>query len=262
MLISSRGKTMEVTDKRFFMKYNDAAGRKLKPMTAEFLKYLDEQSRDDEDVFRELAFHLWETEKTRMPTEDEIVRGILSYQTASQKELTELNFHEAIYYLSEILSGPNKKTLAVAYRRVPVAIFNERGRRIYKPPEPEYVTALMTALFQQIRQLLKQELSLSEIFYHASLIHLNLYLIHPFVKNNMKAAILIEKWFLAEKLGKAYIKLPSEKYYSENKDRYTVNTLLGTAYNNIDDSRFLPFLLMLPESLKIRDLNTKNEQKE
>ena len=43
---------MEVTDKRFFMKYNDAAGRKLKPMTAEFLKYLDEQSRDDEDVFR------------------------------------------------------------------------------------------------------------------------------------------------------------------------------------------------------------------
>jgi hypothetical protein len=76
----------------------------------------------------------------------------------------------------------------------------------------------------------------------------------------MKAAVLIEKWFLAEKLGKDYIKLQSEKYYSENKDRYNVNTLLGTAYNNIDDSRILPFLLMLPESLKIRDLNTKKEQ--
>jgi len=248
---------MEVTDKRFFMKYNDAAGRKLKPMTVAFLKNLDEQRREDEDVFRELAFHLWEAEKPGVPTEDEIVRGILSYQTAYQKELTELNFHEAIYYLSEILSGPNKKTLAVAYRRVPVAIFNERGRRIYKPPEPEYVTALMTALFQQTRLLLKQELSLSEIFYHASLIHLKLYLIHPFVKNNMKAAILLEKWFLAEKLGKDYIKLPSEKYYFENKNRYNVNTLLGTAYNNIDDSRILPFLSMLPESLKIREIDAE-----
>jgi len=253
---------MEVTDKRFFMKYNDAVGRKLKPMTSEFLKDLGEQSREDEDVFRELAFHLWEAENPKIPTEDEIVRGISAYQTAYQKELTELNFHEAIYYLSEILSGPNKKTLTVAYRRVPVAIFNERGRRIYKPPEPEYITALMTALFQQTRLLLKQELSLSEIFYHASLIHLKLYLIHPFVKNNMKAAVLIEKWFLAEKLGKDYMKLPSEKYYSENKDRYNVNTLLGTAYNNIDDSRFLPFLLMLPESLKIRDLTAKREQQE
>ena len=244
---------MEVTDKTFFMKYNDAVGRKLKTMMADFLKTIEEKNQPDEDVFRKLSFQLWETEKSKIPTEDEIVRGILAYQTAYQKDLTELNFHEAIYYLSEILSGPNKKTLTIEHRRVPVAIFNERGRRIYKPPEPEYVTALMTALFQQIRLLLKQELSLSEIFYHASLIHLKLYLIHPFVKNNMKAAILLEKWFLAEKLGKIYIKLPSEKYYSENKDRYNVNTLLGTAYNNIDDSRILPFLLMLPESLKMRD---------
>ena len=247
---------MEITDKKYFMKYNDAAGRKLRQQTADFVKWFGEDSAGgDEDVFRQLSFWLNEAEKKRtVPTEDDIVRGILAYQTAFQKELTERNFHEVVFYLSEILEGPNKKTLTVSYRRVAVAIFNERGRRIYKPPETEYVTALMTSLFQQIRQLLKQEMSLSEVFYHASLIHLNMFLIHPFVKNNMKAAILLEKWFLAEKLGKVYIKLPSEKYYCLNKEQYDMNTIIGTAYNNVDYDRCLPFLRMLPESLKIQDI--------
>ncbi|MDV0445951.1 hypothetical protein MmiAt1_15550 [Methanimicrococcus sp. At1] len=255
---------MEVTDKKFFMKYNDAAGRKLKANTAAFIEKFGRLSEDEtEDVFRQLAWWLWEAEK-KTPSkdvgEDEIVRGILAYRTAYQKELNEQNFHEAVYYLSEILKGPNKKTMTIAYRRVQVAIFNERGRRIYKPPEPEYVEALMTALFQQIRQLLRQEMSLAEVFYHASLIHLKMFLIHPFVKNNMKAAILLEKWFLAEKLGKTYIMLPSEKYYCLNKDRYNTNTLLGTTYSNADDDRSLPFLLMLPEALKIDDVGIHSEE--
>ncbi|MCL2549801.1 MAG: Fic family protein [Methanimicrococcus sp.] len=252
---------MEITDKKYFMKYNDAAGRKLRQQTADFVKRAGvDLSKTDEDVFRQLSFWLGEAEKkTIVPTEDEIVRGMLAYQTAFQKELTELNFHEAVFYLSEILEGPNKKTLTVSYRRTAVAIFNGRGRRIYKPPETEYVTALMTSLFQQIRQLLRQEMSLSEVFYHASLIHLKMFLIHPFVKNNMKAAILLEKWFLAEKLGKVYIKLPSEKYYCLNKEQYNMNTLIGTVYNNVDYDRCLPFLRMLPESLKIRDIGTDED---
>ncbi|MDL2260855.1 Fic family protein [Methanimicrococcus sp. OttesenSCG-928-J09] len=254
---------MEITDKSFFMKFNDAAGRKLRPMTAGFEeKFGHLSNEEDEDVFRQLAWWLWEAERkspSKETGEDEIVRGILAYQTAFQKDLTEQNFHEAVYYLSEILKGPNKKTMTVAYRRVPVAIFNERGRRIYKPPESEYVEALMTSLFNQIRSLIREEMSLSEIFYHASLIHLKMYLIHPFVKNNIKAAILLEKWFLSEKLGKTYIKLPSEKYYAQNKDRYNTNTLIGTMYSNVDDKRILPFLLMLPESLKIDDVGIEIE---
>jgi len=252
---------MEITDKKYFMKYNDAAGRQLRQQTADFvMRFGEDSAKEDEDVFRQLSFWLDEAEmKKIVPTEDDIVRGILAYQTAFQKELTELNFHEAVFYLSEILKGPNQKTLTISYRRVAVAIFNERGRRIYKPPGSEYVTALMTSLFQQIRQLLRQEMSLSEVFYHASLIHLKMFLIHPFVKNNMKAAILLEKWFLAEKLGKVYIKLPSEKYYCLNKERYRMNTLIGTAYNYVDYSRCLPFLLMLPESLKIQNIGIDEE---
>lgn len=254
---------MEITDKSFFMKFNDSAGRKLKPMTADFEeKFSHLSAEEDEDVFRQLSWWLWEMEK-KSPSkdvgEDEIVRGMLAYQTVYQKDLTELNFHEAVYYLSEILKGPNKKPMTIAYRRVSVAIFNERGRRIYKPPESEYVKALMTVLFNQIRSLIREEMSLSEIFYHAALIHLKMYLIHPFVKNNIKAAILLEKWFISEKLGKDYLKLPSEKYYALNKDRYNTNTLIGTMYNNVDDKRILPFLLMLPESLKIEDIGIENE---
>lgn len=249
---------MEVTDKKFFMKFNDAAGRALRPLTADFEERTARLSAEEvEDVYQRLAWWLWEAERktaSKEVGEDDIVRGVLAYRTASEKPLTEQNFHEAVYYLSEILKGPNKKTMTVSYRRVQVAIFNERGRRIYKPPEPEYVEALMTALFDQIRLLIRQELSLSEIFYHAALIHLKLFLIHPFVKNNMKAAVLIEKWFLAEKLGKDYLQLPSEKYYCVHKDQYRTNTLLGTAYNNVDDARTLPFLLMLPEALKIKDI--------
>ncbi|MDR2944294.1 MAG: hypothetical protein LBU81_04330 [Methanosarcinales archaeon] len=254
---------MEITDKSFFMKYNDIAGRKLKPMTADFeKKYGDLEADENEDIFRQSAWWLWEAEKKtafKDVGEDEIIRGILAYQTAFQKELTELNFHEMMYYLSEILKGPNKKTMTVAYRRVPVAIFNDRGRRIYKPPESEYVEVLMTALFQQIRRLIREEMSLSEVFYHASLIRLKMFLIHPFVKNNIKASILLEKWFLAEKLGKVYIKLPTEKYYCLNKELYNTNTLIGTTYGNVDDKHVLPFLTMLPDALKIKDTGIESE---
>ncbi|MCL2142115.1 MAG: Fic family protein [Methanimicrococcus sp.] len=247
---------MEIGDKKYFMKYNDTIGRSLRSKTADFVETFDKI--EDEDAFRELSYYLWAVEK-KEPDVDEIYRSMCTYQIAFQKELNEINFHEAMHYLSEILTGPNKKTPCVSYRRVPVSIFNERGRRIYRAPGPEYLNALMTALFQQIQSLIQKELSLSEIFYHASLIHLRVFWIHPFVKNNIKAAILMEKWFLAEKLGKIYLKLPSEKYYFENRAVYDTNTLLGSAYNTIDDSRCLPFLLMLPEALKIKDIQTKKE---
>ena len=245
---------MEISDKKYFMKYNDAAGRSLRLQTAGFVETFEPM--EEEDVFLELAYYLWAAEK-KDPGVDEIERGMRAYQTAFQKQLTEINFHEAVYYLSEILTGPNKASPCVSYRRVPVSIFNEKGRRVYRAPDPEYLNALMGAFFNQLGVLIRQEMSLSEIFYHASLIHLKIFWIHPFVKNNIKAAILMEKWFLAEKLGKVYLKLPSEKYYCEKRAMYDTNTILGPAYNAIDDSRILPFLFMLPEALKIKEIQTK-----
>ncbi|WNY25827.1 Fic family protein [Methanolapillus millepedarum] len=261
---------MDVADKKYFMKFNDAAGRKLRPLINDFEKDFPtatELEDSDNEILMLLAFYLWNLDKKTdvikekeavpelyEPTVEEIERAILAYHVVFEKELTEKNFHEAVHYLSGILSGPNKKTPRVEYRRVPVAIFNTRGKRVYAPPAPEYVGALMSAVFNQITLLLKQDLSASEIFYHATLIHLKVIQIHPFTANNVKAAVLLEKWFLKEKLGNCFVKLPSEKYYFENKDRYNVNTLTGLSYETIDDERCLPFLLMLPESLKIREI--------
>ncbi|WNY27677.1 Fic family protein [Methanolapillus ohkumae] len=261
---------MDVADKKYFMKYNDATGRKLRPLIHDFEEFFQTGSdleESDLEILMSLAYYLWnldgktdviseKTDTTIMnePTVDEIERAMLAYGIIFEKTLSEKNFHELVYDLSGILKGPNKKTPVVEYRRVPVAIFDRRRRRVYTPPGPEFLGALMNAVFSQTVLLLKQELSVSEIFYHASLIHLRVIQIHPFVKNNVKAAVLLEKWFLKEMLGKSFVKLPSEKYYFEEKDRYNMNTLTGTAFNNIDDARCLPFLQMLPESLKIREI--------
>jgi Fic family protein len=52
-------------------------------------------------------------------------------------------------------------------------------------------------------------LSAEEVFYFASFIHLRFVHIHPFRDGNGRAARLIEKWFIAEKLGKQFWKLPN-----------------------------------------------------
>ncbi len=59
----------------------------------------------------------------------------------------------------------------------------------------------MEKIWNDITILLKQKLSPEEIFYYASYIHLVFVNIHPFTDGNGRAARLLEKWFLAEKLG-------------------------------------------------------------
>jgi Fic family protein len=107
----------------------------------------------------------------------------------------------------------------------------------------------MSELFTDIKVLLEKPLSDMEVFYYASLIHLTFVHIHPFADGNGRSARLLEKWFLASKLGKELWKLPSEQYYKENRNVYYQNINLGANYYELDYEKCLPFLLMLPESL-------------
>jgi Fic family protein len=66
---------------------------------------------------------------------------------------------------------------------------------------------------------------------------------------NGRVARLIEKWFLAEKLGEKFWKLPSEKNYLDNRQEYYDSIDMGVNFYELDYSRCQHFLYMLPEAL-------------
>jgi Fic family protein len=108
----------------------------------------------------------------------------------------------------------------------------------------------MKSFFEEIAALLAASLSLEEVFYFASFIHLRFVHIHPFSDGNGRAARLLEKWFLTQKLGAPFWNVPSEKYYKENQAGYYNNINLGVNFYELDYSMYLPFLLMLPGCLE------------
>lgn len=74
--------------------------------------------------------------------------------------------------------------------------------------------------------------------------------IHPWTDGNGRSVRLLEKWFLSEKLGEKAWFVQSEKmYYQQHQSYYTNIRLLGLEYIELDYSKALPFLLMLPHSL-------------
>jgi Fic family protein len=74
--------------------------------------------------------------------------------------------------------------------------------------------------------------------------------IHPFADGNGRSARLLEKWFLAEKLGAKAWQLPSEKFYVGNMQRYFLNLRrLGESLDTLNYDLSLPFLAMLPKCL-------------
>lgn len=126
------------------------------------------------------------------------------------------------------------------------------GRIEYVAANPDAVKSEIKKFYKDLEALSNQELSLQEVFYYASLLHLVFVKIHPFDDGNGRASRLIEKWFLAEKLGGQAWFLQSEKNYYLNHQTYYKNIrLLGLEYEKLDYSKALPFLMMLPQSLII-----------
>ena len=175
----------------------------------------------------------------------EIMELVGAYDFAQENKLTENNLLKAHKMLSKsfLIESYQGK-----YREDKVGVFNQHGL-VYLAIEPENVAREIKCLFTAINELIGQDLNIKEVFYFASMLHLIVAHIHPFQDGNGRVARILEKWFLALKLeDKAWL-IQSEKYYKENIKAYYQNINLGVNFYELDYSRCLPFLLMLPEAL-------------
>jgi Fic family protein len=171
---------------------------------------------------------------------------ILAYQFAQKNILNEINFLECHRLFSKTLVIKSNQG---KYREEKVGVFGQSGL-VYLTIEPEYVKETLTEFFTDIEILLNLSLTSAQVFYYASIIHIKFAHIHPFMDGNGRAAHLIEKWFIAEKLGNDFWKIQSEKYYKEHQSEYYKNLNLGVDYYHINYDKCIPFLLMLPNCLE------------
>ncbi len=177
---------------------------------------------------------------------EEIENLIEAYRFAQNTELNEDNLLNCHKILSKTLLIKSKRG---KYRIEPVGVFGKSGL-VYMAVEPEFVAREMNMFFEDITHLLSLNLSEIEVFYFASLIHLKLAHIHPFRDGNGRVARLIEKWFVAEKLGKNFWKIPSEEFYKKNQAKYYEAINLGVNFYELNYDKCISFLKMLPNCLK------------
>ena len=179
----------------------------------------------------------------------EIDDMIAAYEFAAKNAINTASFLEAHKMLSNS-SGIADKYKG-AYRDMPVGVFGG-GAKVYTGAAPEIVADEMDKLMYDIDALVQADLSYDEVFYYASMIHLVCVSIHPFADGNGRSSRLLEKWFLAQKLGKVAWMIQSEKLYFKRKKSYYENLHFRDNYNTIDYARCIPFLCMLPMALNMR----------
>lgn len=171
-----------------------------------------------------------------------------AYKYSQHKKLKKKHVLKAHKILSKNLLSFSQRGMI---RTNPMFVLNENDRIEYVACEPRSVKSEWNKLFKDIKKLRKADLSIMEIFYYASFIHLVFLKIHPLQDGNGRTARLIEKWFLREKLGDKAISIELEKNYYSNKSKYYDNIrTIGLDYEGLDYGKGLDFLLMTVWSLR------------
>lgn len=170
-----------------------------------------------------------------------------AYLFAQQTELNAATIEQAHALITQhILQERNRGKV----RTQNMYVTTSDGKIEYVACSPIALRAEIYKLYNDIALLINTNLSFEESFFFASFIHLIFVKIHPFADGNGRTARLLEKWFLAQKLGANVWFIQSEKYYYQNHQTYYNNIrLMGLEYELLDYSKAMPFLLMLAESL-------------
>lgn len=172
-----------------------------------------------------------------------------AYEFAKSNRLTPENIRLSHSLLSKNLVESHKQG---QFRTNIMYVVTDDGKIEYVATSPYELEAEMQKWFSDLQVLLDESLSAEEVFYFAAMLHLSFVKIHPWNDGNGRCARLIEKWFLAEKLGEKSWLLQSEKYYYLKHSSYYSNIRrLGLEYDELDYSQAMDFLIMLPESLKL-----------
>jgi len=227
---SIKKKSQTVEDFKFYLANSAVYSSNIEGNTVSFDTYLKAS---------EFNLHL----KTKEIKEIEDL--IAAYQYAREHELTLENILKAHEILTTSILVKKERG---KIRKVKVGVRSE-GRLIYLAIEPEFVKQELVKLFADISILLNTKLNTTEVFYYAALLHLIFVNIHPFVDGNGRTTRLIEKWFLAKKLGDNSWFITSEKNYWDNRPTYYKNLQLGVNYYEVKYELSIPFLSMLPNSL-------------
>jgi Fic family protein len=210
--------------------------------SAVFSSNIEGNSLDVDTFLKNRHFNI----KSKPKETAEILDLIAAYNFAVTMPLTKQNFLKSHLILSETILSLKKYQGKL--RKEQVGIFSG-GKIEYMAVEPEYVKIEFEKLFSDIQLLLNEELSVNEIFYFASMIHLIFEKIHPFMDGNGRVGRLLEKWFLASFLGVKAWSIASEKYYMQNRTAYYENIHIGLNYYVLKWERAMPFLTMLPKSI-------------
>ncbi len=172
-----------------------------------------------------------------------------AYTFAQANSLTPNNLKEAHALLSANILEAGKQG---KFRNQNMYVTTDDGRIEYVAVSPFELESEMDKWYSDVVYLLQQEMCIEEVFYYAAYLHLVFVKIHPWNDGNGRTARLIEKWFIAEKLGvKAWFLQSEKNYYLQHALYYTNLRRLGIEYPQLDYSKALDFLLMLPQSIEL-----------
>lgn len=172
-----------------------------------------------------------------------------AYEFAQENRISARNISEVHILLSKsFLEEQWRGKLRI--QSVEVSAPDEIGNLKYTTASPFGLEKEVRKLYADIKTLLDAHLSFEEVFYYASFIHLSFLKIHPWLDGNGRTARLLEKWFIAEKLGEKAWFLESEKMYFEHQKAYYPTLKdVGLEYENLNYDNALPFLEILPQSV-------------